>query len=128
MTTSKTASSILLVLLLAGGLAACAPTTDTTGTGVDDTTSETEDDAGTQDEGGFAGVTLSGSGDYAVPADAPIGGYELPDNQDGQPEGCTWKLYQDDAVLAENQGSFVFITDVTTRFVTEGCPDWVQFE
>jgi hypothetical protein len=31
-------------------------------------------------------------------------------------------------VLGESNGPFVFITDVTTRFVTEGCPDWVQFE
>ena len=127
MTTSKTASSILLVLLLAGGLAACAPTAPTnTDTGV------TEEDAGTQDEGGdeggFSGVTVSGTGDYATPADMPIGGYELPDNQDGQPDGCSWTLYQDENVLAADQGSFVFITDVTTRFVTEGCPDWVQFE
>lgn len=128
MTTSRAAaSSILLALLLVGGLTACDPVGDTGNTGGDGS-SETDTDDTETDDGGFAGVTLSGTGDYAVPADAPIGGYELPDNQDGQPDGCTWTLYEDENVLAENQGSFVFITEVTTRFVTDGCPDWVQFE
>lgn len=122
MTTSRTASSVLLVLLLASGLAACAPTAPTD-------TSTTEEDAGTQDEGGddggFSGATIAGTGDYVVPDDIALGGYELPDTQ---PDGCTWTLYQDEAVVAENQGGTVFITEVTTRFVTDGCPDWVQFE
>jgi len=127
MTTSRTASSILLVLLLGSGLAACAPTTPTnTDTGV------TEDgDAGTQDEGGdaggFEGVTVSGTGDYTLPDDMPIGGYEFAD-EDSQPDGCTWSIYVGDSVLSENTGGLVFVTDVTTRFVTDGCPDWVQFE
>ena len=64
-----------------------------------------------------------------MPGDAPIGGYELPNDQDGQPEGCTWRLLDDDGtVMFENQGSFVFLTDVTPTFETTGCPDWVQFE
>lgn len=127
MTTSRTAAaSILLSLLLVGGLAACAPTTDTTGPGADSET-ETETETETED-GGFVGVTVSGTGDYALPDDMPIGGYELPENQDGLPEGCSWTIYVDDDVLAESNGPFLFVTDVTTRFVTEGCPDWVQFE
>ena len=120
MTTSRAASSVLLVLLLAGGLAACAPTTPTD----NGDTGTTEEDTST-DDGGFAGATIPGTGDYVVPDDIALGGYELPDTQ---PDGCTWTLYQDEAVLAENQGGTVFITEVATRFVTDGCPDWVQFE
>ena len=136
MTTSRTASSILLVLLLAGGLAACAPTAPGDGDTGNDDSSETTDDTGTDDTGsddsdsddeGFAGVTVSGTGDYTLPDDMPIGGYEFAD-ADTQPDGCTWSIYVGDSVLAENNGGLVFVTDVTTRFVTEGCPDWVQFE
>jgi hypothetical protein len=126
-TTRAAASSILLALLLVGGLTACDPVGDTSNSG-DDESSETETDDTETDDGGFAGATVSGTGDYALPADMPIGGYELPDNQDGQPDGCTWAVYVGDDILGENNGPFVFITDVTTRFVTDGCPDWVQFE
>jgi len=127
MTTSRTAAaSILLTLLLAGGLAGCAPTGESTDTGVDDS-SESTDDTSTDDEGGFEGVTVPGTGDYTLPDDMPIGGYEFA-NEESQPDGCTWTIYVGDSVLSENTGSLVFITDVTTRFVTDGCPDWVQFE
>lgn len=133
MTTSRAAASIVLAVLLMGGLAACDPAVDTGNSG-DDGSSETDTD-GTEtdtdtdaDEGGFDGVTVSGTGDYALPADMPIGGYELPENQDALPDGCSWTIYVGDEILAESNGPFLFITDVTTRFVTEGCPDWVQFE
>lgn len=131
MTSSRAvASSILLSLLLVGGLTACdpaAPNDDTAvDTGSNSDESSSDDDSG--DEGGFAGVTLAGTGDYSVPDAAPIGGFELPDNQDALPEGCTWTVYAGDEVLADSNGPFVFLTDVTTRFVTTGCPDWVQFE
>lgn len=131
MTTSRAAAaSILLTLLLAGGLAGCAPTApaDTDSDDSSEMTDDTSTDDSEGDEGGFAGVTIPGTGDYALPADMPIGGYELPDNQDGLPDGCSWTIYVGDDVLAESNGPFLFITDVTTRFVTEGCPDWVQFE
>ena len=130
MTTSRAAAaSILLTLLLAGGLAACAPTASDTDVSTDDS-SETTDDTGSDDSGsdeGFAGVTVSGTGDYTLPDDMPIGGYEFAD-ADTQPDGCTWTIYVGDSVLSENTGALVFVTDVTTRFVTDGCPDWVQFE
>lgn len=130
MTTSRAAAaSIFLTLLLAGGLAGCAPTApvDSGDTGTDDS-SETETESETDtDDGGFAGVTVPGTGDYTLPDDMPIGGYEFAD-EESQPDGCTWTIYVGDSVLSENTGSLVFITDVTTRFVTDGCPDWVQFE
>ena len=132
MTTSRiAAASILLALLLAGGLAGCAPTgpADSGDTGVNDS-SETQSETETEtdsDGGGFAGVTVAGTGDYTLPDDMPIGGYEFAD-ADTQPDGCTWTIYVGDSVLAENNGALVFVTDVTTRFVTDGCPDWVQFE
>lgn len=119
------AAAALLALTLAG----CTPGTSTdTGSDSDTGSSDTETDTESTDDGGFVGATLSGTGDYSVPDQAPIGSYELPDNQDGLPDGCTWTLYEDENVLAESQGSFLFITDVTTRFVTDGCPDWVQYE
>jgi hypothetical protein len=120
------ASSILLSLLLVGGLAACDTAAPSDDTAVD--TGSSSDEGESADGGGFEGVTLAGTGDYAVPDAAPIGGFELPDNQDALPEGCTWTVYVGDEVLADSNGPFVFLTDVTTRFVTTGCPDWVQFE
>ena len=126
----KTLPAIALSLLLAASLASCTPTSTDDTSNDDDSSSEieeSEDDA--TDDGGFDGAVLAGTGDYAVPDDAPIGGYELPDNQDGLPDGCTWTLYiANGDVLAESNGQFVFLTDVTTRFVTDGCPDWHQFE
>lgn len=117
------AASAVLTL----GLVGCAPTAPAApGDAVD-----SGDDSVTVDEdpGSFAGAVLPGTGTYAVPDDAPIGGYELPNDQDGQPEGCTWRILDaDGTVMFENQGSFVFLTDVTPTFETSGCPDWVQFE
>ena len=125
MTTSRAAaSSILLAILLVGGLTACDPVAPTSNDGdTDSSETETDDTGG----GGFAGVTVSGTGDYTLPDDMPIGGYEFADEAT-QPDGCTWTIYVGDSVLAENNGGLVFVTDVTTRFVTDGCPDWVQFE
>lgn len=132
MTTTLTALRPLTMLaataLLALTLAGCAPAADTS-TGDDDTSSSDESSESGTDDGGFVGATLPGTGVYSTPDQAPIGSYELPDNQDGQPDGCTWTLSDADGnVLGENQGSFIFITDVTAQFTTNGCPDWVQYE
>ena len=118
----KIIPALAITALLAFGLSGCDPVTESpdTSTGGDSDVAETDD-------GGFAGVTLPGTGDYLIPDDAPIGGFEWPD-VDSQPDGCTWTLYHDESVRAENQGNLVFFTDATTRFVTDGCPDWVQFE
>lgn len=122
--TAVTAASVLL-LALAGCTTPAATGTDGTDSGTDSDTSTEE----TTESGSSAGVTLPGTGEYTIPDQAPIGGYELPENQDGLPEGCTWQLYLTSGELfVENQGSFVFFTDVTGKFVTNGCPDWVQFE
>ena len=121
------------VAVLVFGLAGCAPAapSDTsTDSGSSDTdTSDTTEESTETETGALQGAVLAGTGDYTVPDQAPIGGYELPDNPDGQPAGCTWQLYVENGTLfVENQGSVVFITDVIGRFVTDGCPDWVQFE
>jgi hypothetical protein len=127
--------SALIILALIGCTPAADESTGTDDSGSSDSTEDSgTDDAGTDDaatdDGGFAGVTLAGTGDYTVPDQAPIGGYELPEFQDGLPDGCTWTTYEDENVLGNgvDNGQFVFLTDVTTRFVTDGCPDWVQFE
>jgi hypothetical protein len=121
----KTLTGLAAAALLAFTLTACAPAGETTTP--PDTDAETEQETDTETDE-FQGVTLPGTGEYEVPADAPIGGYELPENQDALPEGCSWTIYVGDDVLAESHGPFLFLTDVTTKFVTDGCPDWVQFE
>jgi hypothetical protein len=124
----KTPYALALAAILAIGLVGCTDT-GASGGDTDDTTSSGDAASTDTDDSGFAGVTLAGTGSYAVPDEAPIGGYELPNDQDGQPDGCTWTLYLDDgSVFVENTGSFVFLTDVTATFETTGCPDWVQFQ
>lgn len=92
-------------------------------------------DAGDTDQGAAAGasdkVTLAGTGRYTVGADAPYGSYELQGEPDAQPAGCTWSIEDPSGdVLAADQGTFVFLTDVQEAafFVTSGCPAWEQFE
>lgn len=133
MKTLTGATALTAVALLAFALAGCAPAADTSTDTSTDTdsgsdSSDTTDESTETETGGFAGVTLSGSGQYSVPDQAPIGGYEL-DGADTQPDGCTWSLQDaDGAVQFENQGIVVFITEVNASFTTAGCPDWVQFE
>ncbi len=127
MTTSRALILFAAGTALALGLAGCTPSAPA----APDEALGSSDDTGAveEDSGSFVGVVLPGTGTYAVPAEAPIGGYELPNNQDAQPEGCTWRLLDDDGtVMFENNGPFVFLTDVTPIFETTGCPDWVQFE
>lgn len=125
----RTLLSPVAAALLVIALAACAPTTpDTdsgtgTGTESDDTTSEETE----TETGGM--LVLPGTGEYQSGDTMPIGGYQLLGEPDEQPAGCSWSLYAENGdVLAENQGIYVFITDVTGKFVTTGCPDWEQFE
>lgn len=92
--------------------------------------------SGDQDGAGSDGtdsgmVVLPGTGSYAIGADAPYGGFQLHGEPDEQPAGCTWQILDGDGgVSFENQGSYVFLTDVpeAVTFVTDGCPDWEQFE
>ncbi len=76
-------------------------------------------------------IVLPGTGRYAIGTEAPLGGYQLLGEPDEQPAGCTWSIEDADGVAAfENQGQYVFLTDIkeAVTFVTDGCPDWEQFE
>lgn len=130
MKTSHIATALAAAALLALTLAGCAPSADTGATGADsgsDTDTSTESTEST-DTGDSTLATLSGSGDYTVGVTAPIGSYQLKDS-DVQPDGCTWALQDADGnVQFENQGAFLFITEVNKFFQTSGCPDWVQYE
>ncbi len=114
------------ILLLAGTtavLAACTPTTPADPDG---------GDAPSGADGGDSSlVTLPGTGHYAIGTEAPYGSYQLKGEPDSQPDGCTWSIEDADGSAAfENQGSYVFLTDIkeAVTFVTNGCPDWEQFE
>ena len=76
-------------------------------------------------------IVLPGTGRYAIGTEAPLGGYQLHGEPDEQPAGCTWSIEDADGVAAfENQGQYVFLTDIkeAVTFVTDGCPEWEQFE
>jgi len=112
------------------GLAGCAPVDSSTGdTGSDSGDTTTEESA---DDGASADfVTVSGTGTYAIGVDIPLGGFQLQGEPDAQPEGCTWAILDaDGGVTFENQGQYVFLTDIpeAVTFETAGCPDWEQFE
>ena len=86
-------------------------------------------DSGSDDAGsGF--VVLPGTGTYAIGADAPFGGYQLVGEPDALPGGCTWSIEDETGAIYENNGLYVFLTDIpeAVTFVTNGCPDWEQFE
>ena len=124
--------ALLPALFVMGSLTACGPIAPAADTGSDDTSSESEDDASTDDgDDGFSGVTVSGTGSYAIPDQLPYGGYQLAGEADEQPAGCTWAILDaDGAATFENQGQYVFITDIpeAVTFQTDGCPNWEQFE
>lgn len=130
-----TTRSIVLARLAVGaavilGVAACAPTTSEpdAGTGSTDESAQTETDTG---EAASDMVVLPGTGTYVIGVDIPYGGFQLMGEPAEQPAGCTWAILDaDGAASFENQGSYVFITDIAeaVTFVTDGCPDWEQFE
>ncbi len=128
------ALALLPALLLVGGLSACTPTAPSSeGSGTESDDSTTTDDGATTDGGddsGFSGVTVSGTGTYAIPDQIPYGGYQLVGDPGVLPDGCTWSISGSDGVVAESQGAYVFITDIdeADTFTTDGCPDWEQFE
>lgn len=69
---------------------------------------------------------ISGTGTFVIGSDIAYGDYQLV-GETTQPDGCTWQILQaDGSVFVENQGAYVFITDVpeAVTFVTEGCPGW----
>lgn len=115
--------------LLVGCAPATTPTEPDVGGGTPTEESTETESATTQESSAVDGVTLSGTGEYMSGENMPIGGYRLVGDDSEQPAGCTWTLYLSNGdVFVQDQGNYVFITDVTGRFVTAGCPDWQQFE
>ncbi|GEL94481.1 hypothetical protein [Cellulomonas composti] len=93
----------------------------------DETGTETDEDPDTAP----AGAVVAGTGRYAIGTDLPYGGYQLHGEPAEQPAGCTWSIEDADGeVQFDDQGSYAFLTDVPefVTFVTDGCPDWEQFE
>lgn len=130
----RTLAALAATALLTLALAGCAPAAESGsgGDGSGDTSSEgttTDGNAYTDDTSDGTLVTISGTGDYTVPVTAPYGSYELQGNPDSQPDGCSWAvLDKNGEIVAQDQGTFVSLTDVITQFTTSGCPDWVQYE
>jgi len=84
------------------------------------------------DSSGSALLVLAGTGRYAIGTQAPYGGYQIKGEPDAVPPGCTWSIQDADGEVFVDQsnGIYAFITDVpeAVTFVTDGCPDWEQFE
>lgn len=77
------------------------------------------------------GALFPGTGSYAIGVDIPLGGFQVLGEPVGLPDGCTWSIVDEDgAVYVENQGVYVFLTNIpeAVTFITNGCPEWEQFE
>lgn len=118
-------------------LSACGGTTETASTTDAEVSEETEPteeamEEEAEDEDESSGMlVLAGTGSYAIGTEAPFGGYQISGEPTSQPDGCTWSIVDaDGAVYTENQGSYAFLTDIpeAVTFITDGCPDWEQFE
>lgn len=129
----------IAAVLLTLGLSACAPASDSGDQAGSDGQAASDDQGGSDaapadesdDDAAFDGVVLPGTGSYAIGTEAPFGGYQLTGEPDEQPVGCTWSIQDaDGAATFEDQGIYVFLTDIpeAVTFVTNGCPDWEQFE
>ena len=135
-TFSRAASALAIGAALALGLSGCGGPgdPDDVESGAPTSAATSTPDAQVTDDGtdgDFVGVTVPGTGNYAIGTDIPYGGFEFADGVLEQPDGCTWAIVDEDGVAVfENQGQIVFITDIpeAVTFITAGCPDWVQFE
>ena len=132
--TARSALAAASMLLLLAGLAGCAPDAGTdapaTDSGAGSTTEESTDESMEDTPADTGMVVLPGTGSYAIGTEAPYGGYELAEALE-QPAGCTWSIVDEDGAVAfADQGTVVFLTDIVeaVTFITNGCPDWVQFE
>lgn len=133
-------AAIALGAALFMGMTACAPgeSSDSGNAGDSrDPSQETSDDTGAENESddssGVVGVTLPGTGRYAIGTDAPFGGYQMRGEPSAVPAGCTWSIEDADGTAiatSEANGMYVFLTNIPEAdvFVTDGCPDWEQFE
>ena len=136
MTRRHVAVALLPALLLMGALTACgsaAAVSDTPSDTDDASTNDGNATTTTTDDGSesFTGFTVSGTGSYTIPDQVPFGSYQLVGDPGSLPDGCTWSITDDDdEIVAESQGAYVFITDVdeASTFTTDGCPDWELFE
>lgn len=120
-------AALAAALALTGCGSTSSPAPDQGSSG--DTSSDTSSD----DDSSSPGLlVLSGTGSYAIGTDAPYGGYQLSGEPAALPAGCTWSILDADGgvFLDQSNGLYVFITDVpeAVTFVTNGCPDWEQFE
>ena len=129
------AGVLILPLSACGGGSAeeAGGTDDSTATSeaAEDASQPAEDESEAEDDAAGDFVVISGTGRYAVGTDIPFGGYQISGEPASQPDGCTWSIEDADGVVAfENQGSYAFLTDIPEGvfFVTDGCPDWEQFE
>lgn len=128
------ATVLLLMLALTGCQTGSGSPDDSSTSSGSDTSTDTDSSTGSDDASDDTDadyITLSGTGTYTIPDQMPFGGYQLQGEPDSQPAGCTWSIQDaSGGHTFENQGSYVFITDIpeAVTFVTEGCPDWEQFE
>ncbi|HWL01663.1 MAG TPA: hypothetical protein VNQ52_04735 [Microbacteriaceae bacterium] len=125
---SITAAAAMLTLTGCGG--ASSPPPDQ-GSAVDNSSSA-DGNSSSDDSTGSVLLVLSGTGRYAIGTEAPYGGYQIKGEPDAVPPGCTWSIQDADGEVFVDQsnGIYAFITDVpeAVTFVTDGCPDWEQFE
>lgn len=125
---------IPIVLLVAGlttAITGCNTTQSGPGGADGGDTSSTDSGDSPASSGDVKGAVLPGTGKYEIGTEAPYGGYRLSGEPEGQPAGCTYSIQDADGEPTfENLGSYVFLTDIkeAVTFVTDGCPDWVQFE
>lgn len=119
-------------LLTLTGCTAGAPASSDQGHSDDSGSTESMNDGGTDDSADPNLIVLSGTGRYAIGTEAPYGGYQIRGEPSPLPAGCTWSIQDADgeAFVDQANGAYAFLTDVpeAVTFVTEGCPDWEQFE
>lgn len=126
-------AAVLLASLTACDPVAPAPSDSAavdTGSGGGDSSTTTDDDSSSDESDSGTGVTIAGTGSYAIPDEIPFGGYQLEGDPGVLPDGCTWSITGGSGTVAESNGAYVFITDIpeAETFTTNGCPDWEQFE
>lgn len=124
------AALMTLTLSACGGDEAPADTDDEVVTDI--TAPAAGDDTGSDDEtDAEVGALFPGTGEYEIGVDIPFGGFQLLGEPAGQPDGCAWSIVDEDGAVAfENQGVYVFLTDIpeAVTFITTDCPEWEQFE
>ena len=130
------AAAAAVVVAATLGLAACGPAASSgesgDGAGTQQVTDQDGQGGGSDDtaDDPAVGAVLSGTGSYAIGTDAPFGGYQLTGEPDALPAGCSWSIQDADGAVVASDELYAFLTDIpeAVTFVTDGCPDWQQFE